>query len=127
MIRQLRLITTVLKAMASLFDRIVAVISGKQTEIAELKQKLADALADDAADDAAVAAAQADADAARAALSEALAKVEPLQALADADAAEDAQISEYLAAFEPQPEEPVEEEPSEEEPSEEEPGEIVEG
>jgi len=98
--------------MASLLDRIVAVISGKQTEIAELKQRLADALADDAADDAAIAAAQADADAARVALSEALAKVKPLQALADADAAEDAQISEFLAGFEPKPEEPVEEEPA---------------
>jgi ABC-type transporter Mla subunit MlaD len=122
MIRQLRLITTVLKAMASLFERIVTVISGKEAEIAELKQKLADAMADDAADDEAIAAAQADADAARVALGEALAKVEPLQALADADAAEDAKISEYLAGFEPQPEEPVEEEPGEEEP-----GEIVEG
>lgn len=105
--------------MASLFDRVAAVISGKQAEIAELKQKLADALADDAADDAAIAAAQADADAARAAL-------KPLQDLADADAAEDAQISEFLAGFEAQPEEPVEEEPSGEEFAEEEPGEIVE-
>lgn len=97
MIRQLRLLTEILKAMASLFDRIVAVVSGKEAEIAELKQKLADALANDAADADAIAAAKADAEGAKAAL-------EPLQALADADSAEDAQIDEYLKGFEPTPE-----------------------
>lgn len=55
------------------------------TEIATLKQQLADAMADDAADDAAVQAAQL-------AATEAAAKANSLQQMVDADALEDADI-----------------------------------
>jgi hypothetical protein len=104
MTRHLQLLSTLLHAMGSLFSRIAAVLAGRDAVIADLREQLAAALADDAADDQAVAEAQAGAAAARAEAEAAAARVEELQAMADADAAEDAQISELLAAYEPQPE-----------------------
>lgn len=80
--------------MSSLIQRFAAVLSGQQSEIASLKQQLAEALADDAADDAAVEAAEAAAAAAQA-------RAEELQQLVDADAIEDQQLDSLLAAYEP--------------------------
>ncbi len=96
------------KTMASLFDRISAVITklaGYADENATLKEQLAEALANDAADADRIAAAEAAATEARAKADELVAKVNELQALADADAAEDQQISDLIAPFEdPAPE-----------------------
>ncbi len=108
----------------SLFELIAGVLSGQAAEIASLKAQLAAAVADDAADDDAVAAAEAAAAEAAAKAEAAALKVEELQALADADTAEDAAIRDLIATYQPVPEaevpapEPVVEEgPVEEESS----------
>lgn len=86
--------------MSALIQRFTAVLSGQQSEIASLKQQLAEALADDAADDAAVEAAEAAAAAAQA-------RADELQQLVDADAIEDQQLASLLASYEPAEEEEV--------------------
>ena len=105
----------------SLFELIAGVLSGQAAEIASLRAQLASAIADAAADDDAVAAAEAAAAEAAAKAEAAAIKVEELQLLADADTAEDQQIRDLIATYQPVPEaevpapEPVvEEEPTEE-------------
>jgi hypothetical protein len=78
---------SVVDSVKRLADAYVAAVA----ENATVKQQLADAMADDAADDAAVAAAQQ-------AATDAQAKVDALQALADADMAEDANIQALVDA-----------------------------
>lgn len=89
-----RFFSSLFSVMSSLIQRFAAVLSGQQSEIAALKQQLAEALADDAADDAAVEAAEAAAAAAQA-------RADELQQLVDADAIEDQQLDSLLAAYEP--------------------------
>jgi hypothetical protein len=96
-----------IKTMSLLVTRVTTVIGFLQTERAELKAELATtkeqlvaALENDAADADAIAAAHADAGAARAAATEAAAKVQELQALADEDATEDAAINAVLDSVE---------------------------
>lgn len=101
---------SLLKSMSALSDRLAQVLeylTAKEaallTELAETKSALADALADDAADDAAVAAAQEQASQAAAAAEAAQAKAAELQALVDADIAEDEAIKALLDSI-PTPE-----------------------
>jgi DNA repair exonuclease SbcCD ATPase subunit len=98
------------KKMSVLSDRVVAVIqflqageSSLRQELADVKAQLADALAKDAADAETVANAQAEAQSSRAAADEFAAKVTELQAIADADTAEDAAITAALDAVEGAP------------------------
>lgn len=80
-------------------------------ENAQLKEKLAAALANDAADEAEISAAHAAADEAKSTADAAVAEAARLQALVDADTAEDAALEEVLHAFEaPAAEAPVAEE-----------------
>lgn len=104
--------------MSTLSTRVVKVItfltSERSTLLADLalaKEALAAALANDAADAASIAAAQADATAARAEAESASARVGELQALADEDLAEDAEIGAALDTVELPAEPPAEEPP----------------
>lgn len=101
---------TLIKSMSALSDRLAQVLeylTAKEaallTELAETKSALADALADDAADDAAVAAAKEQASQAAAVAEAAQAKAAELQALVDADVAEDEAIKALLDSI-PTPE-----------------------
>lgn len=96
----LQLFAVHIAVMANLLVRISAVLSSKQSEIASLKQQLAEALANDAADAAAIQAAKADASAAEAQAKEAQDNAARLQELVDADVVEDQGISDLLASFE---------------------------
>jgi hypothetical protein len=78
---------SIVNSVKRLNDAYVAAI----TDLATVKQKLADALADDAADDAAIAAAQEAANTAKA-------KADELKAAVDTDIAEDADIEALIAA-----------------------------
>jgi hypothetical protein len=82
-----RIFMSIVNSVKRLADAYVAAT----TDLATVKQKLADALANDAADDAAIAAAQAAADAAQA-------KADALQATVDADVTEDADVEALIAA-----------------------------
>jgi len=91
----------------TILDRVTRVLAYLANERANLLQELADvramleeALSNDAADAEAIAEARAAAEAAETRAAEALAQLAPLQELADADAAEDAAISDALAPFE---------------------------
>ena len=101
---------TLIKSMSALSDRLAQVLeylttkeAALLTELAVAKAALAEALADDAADDAAVAAAVEQAFQAAAAAEAAQAKADELQALVDADVAEDEAIKALLDAI-PTPE-----------------------
>ena len=94
-----RKLTLLLKTMSALSDRVIKVLQDKadlKTELAKTKAELAAALANDAADAERIAAAEADAEAAQTAAEAAVAKAAELQALADADAEEDAIITAAL-------------------------------
>lgn len=106
-------ITSHIRIMSAIKNRVAAVIAFLQSsdaelkaELADVKSQLAEALANDAADAEAIAAAQAAAEAAQAAAEAAQSKVAELQALADADMEEDAAIEAILdsvAMPEPEP------------------------
>jgi len=105
---------TLTKTMSVLVTRLATVLeyltskdAEQQQKIAELSEALAAALANDAADAETIAAAQADAEAAKAVAADATAKVAELQALADADATEDAAITALLDAVSPPGVEPA--------------------
>lgn len=100
MITALRILSSTFRLMASLLDRIVAVISTFQQREAELRQQLADALADDAADDVAVEQARAEAAAATERAQAAEALVADLQS-ANTEASDQLDaINRYIASLE---------------------------
>ena len=88
----------------SRIQKIVSVLTGRYdalvSENVDLKQRLADALANDAADAETITAAQAELAEAKATAEYALAETSRLQALVDADNAEDAALDEFLKSFE---------------------------
>jgi cysteinyl-tRNA synthetase len=100
-----------MSALTDLARRVVSYLLGREqtllSEIASLKEQLAVALADDAADAAAIAAAEEAAAAARVEADQAIAANAPLQALADADQAEDAELATILGAVPLPVEEPT--------------------
>jgi len=100
-------IQQVLKVMSILSDRVIAAVqkflsdkANLKQELAQTKEQLAVALANDAASAEAIAAAQAAAADAVGAAEAAAAKVSELQALADADVAEDEMITAALDSLE---------------------------
>lgn len=100
-------IQQVLKVMSILSDRVIAAVqkflsdkAGLKQELAQVKEQLAAALASDVADAESIAAARAEAATAVEAAATAVAKVAELQALADADVAEDEMISAALDSLE---------------------------
>lgn len=99
--RTVALLASAFFAMSLLLSRITKVLASKDAKIAQLAQDLAEARANDASDAAAIAEAQAAATAAQAAAEASAIKAAELQQLVDADEAEDAAISDLLAAHEP--------------------------
>jgi len=100
-------IQQVLKVMSILSDRVIAAVqkflsdkADLKQELAQTKEQLAVALANDVASAEAIAAAQAAAADAVGAAEAAAAKVSELQALADADVAEDEMITAALDSLE---------------------------
>lgn len=103
----LKITTFFKKIMANFTSRIqkiISVITGRYDIIVSenvlLRQRLADALANDAADAETIAAAQAELMESKASAEAALAESARLQALVDADNAEDAALDELLKSFE---------------------------